>query len=167
MSEEPRDRTALGKRPAAERLPRDFIVGACVLVFCAAAYAVTLTFKEAPAALAQNVQPATFPQLVISVIAVFSVMLMALSLRLPAKALKPVPLMVPVSAAVMVGFVAAFGLLGFLPAMILLCLGLPVIWGERRWALVVPFAILFPAAIYGLFAVVLGVHFEPGPLAFW
>ena len=55
----------------------------------------------------------------------------------------------------------------FLPAMILLCLGLPVIWGERRWGLIVPFAILFPAAIYGLFAVVLGVHFDPGPLAFW
>lgn len=167
MSEEPRDRADTGERPIVARLPRDFIVGACVLAFCAVAYAVTLTFKEAPAALAQNVQPATFPRLVISVIAVFSVMLMALSFRLPAKVMKPVPLMVPVSAAVMIGFVAAFGLLGFLPAMILLCLGLPVIWGERRWALVVPFAILFPAAIYGLFAVVLGVHFEPGPLAFW
>ncbi len=167
MSQDPRDRSVAGERPAAFRLPRDFIVGACVLAFCAAAYAVTLTFKEAPAALAQNVQPATFPRLVISVIAVFSVALMALSFRQPAKDLKPVPLIVLVSAAVMVGFVAAFGLLGFLPAMILLCFGLPVIWGERRWALVVPFALLFPAAIYGLFAVVLGVHFDPGPLAFW
>ena len=167
MSEERLDRDAAGERPARGRLPRDFIVGACVLVFCGAAYAVTLTFKEAPAVLAQNVQPATFPRLVISVIAVFSVALMALSFRLPAKALKPVPHIVPVSAAVMIGFVAAFGLLGFLPAMILLCFGLPVIWGERRWALIVPFALLFPAAIYGLFAVVLGVYFDPGPLAFW
>ncbi len=167
MSGEPHDQDAAGARPAGGRLPRDFIIGACVLAFCAAAYAVTLTFREAPAALAQNVQPATFPRLVITVIAVFSVVLMVLSFRLPAKALKPVPVIVPVSAAVMVGFVAAFGLLGFLPAMILLCLGLPVIWGERRWALVVPFALLFPAAIYGLFAVVLGVHFDPGPLAFW
>jgi putative tricarboxylic transport membrane protein len=167
MSEDPHEQDAAGARPAAARLPRDFVVGACVLAFCGVAYAVTLTFKEAPAALAQNVQPATFPRLVISVIAVFSIVLMVLSFRLPAKALKPVPATVPVSAAVMVGFAAAFGLLGFLPAMILLCLGLPVIWGERRWGLIVPFAILFPAAIYGLFAVVLGVHFDAGVLAFW
>ncbi len=167
MSADPQDRDAAAARPAAARLPRDFIVGACVLAFCGAAYVVTLSFKEAPAALAQNVQPATFPRLVISVIAVFSIVLMALSFRLPTKALKPVPVTVPVSAAVMIGFVAAFGLLGFLPAMILLCLGLPVIWGERRWALILPFAMLFPAAVYGLFAVVLGVHFDPGSLAFW
>ena len=62
MSQDPHDTNAAGGRPAAFRLPRDFIVGACVLAFCAVAYAVTLTFKEAPAALAQNVQPATFPR---------------------------------------------------------------------------------------------------------
>lgn len=167
MPEDALERDAAAARPATARLPRDFVVGACVLAFCAAAYAVTLSFKEAPPALAQNVQPATFPRLVISVIAVLSGVLMALSFRLPVKALKPVPVMVPVSAAVMIGFVVAFGLVGFLPAMVLFCIGLPAIWGERRWILVVPFAILFPAAIYGLFAVVLGVHFDPGPLAFW
>jgi hypothetical protein len=167
MSADPNDQDAVPVRPAGPRLPRDVIVGACVLVFCGAAYAVTLTFEEAPAALAQNVQPATFPRLAISVIAVLSAVLMALSFRLPTKILKPLPATVPVSAAVMVGFVAAFGLLGFLPAMILLCVGLPLIWGERRWGLIAAYAMLFPAVIYGLFAVVLGVHFDPGPLAFW
>ena len=61
----------------------------------------------------------------------------------------------------------AFDFLGILPAMILLCLGLPIMWGEKRLIFVVPYAILFPLAIYGLFAVVLGVHFEPSPLVFW
>ena len=151
---------------AARRLPRDVVVGACVLVFCAIAYAITFGFKQAPAALAQNVQPASFPRLVISVIAVLSAGQMILSLRLPEKALKPLPLTVAVSAAVMIAFVIAFDALGILPAMMLLCFGLPVLWGERRWHLIVPYAILFPAAIYGLFAKILGVHFDPGLFGF-
>ncbi len=147
---------------AARGVPRDVLVGACVLAFCAVAYAITFSFKQAPAALAQNVQPASFPRLVISVIAVLSAGQMILSLRLPEKTLKPLPVTVATSAAVMVAFVIAFDALGILPAMMLLCFGLPVLWGERRWHLIVPYAILFPAAIYGLFAKVLGVHFDPG-----
>jgi hypothetical protein len=51
--------------------------------------------------------------------------------------------------------------------MVLLCLGLPVLWGERRWYAILPFAIGFPTAVYLLFAEVLEVHFEPSPLVFW
>ncbi len=69
--------------------------------------------------------------------------------------------------AVMIGFVIAFDILGILPAMMLLCFGLPILWGERRLHLVIPYAIIFPLAIYGLFAIVLRVHFEPSPLVFW
>jgi putative tricarboxylic transport membrane protein len=66
-----------------------------------------------------------------------------------------------------VGFVLAFQWLGIMPAMVLLCLGLPVLWGERRWHLVLPFGVGFPLAVYFLFAQVLEVHFEPSPLVFW
>ena len=51
--------------------------------------------------------------------------------------------------------------------MILLCFFLPVLWGERRFKFIVPYSIVFPLAIYALFAIVLKVHFEPSPLAFW
>jgi putative tricarboxylic transport membrane protein len=51
--------------------------------------------------------------------------------------------------------------------MVLLCVGLPVLWGERRWHLVLPFGLAFPLAVYVLFAEVLDVHFEPSPLVFW
>lgn len=149
------------------RVPTDLVVGACILLFCAAAYAVTLTFDRAPAAVAQNVQPATFPRLVLGVIAVLTLAMMAGAWRAPARRRRPLPPMVALSAAIMIGFVLAFQWLGIVPAMVLLCLGLPVLWGERRAYLVLPFGLGFPLAVYLLFVEVLEVHFEPSPLVFW
>lgn len=160
-----REGEADGDRSA--RLPSDLVVGACILLFCAAAYAVTLTFARAPAVVAQNVQPATFPRLVLGVIAVLTVAMMVFARGRPERRRRPVPAMTWLSAGIAIGFVLAFQWLGILPAMMLLCLGLPVLWGERRWLLVVPFGIGFPLAVYALFAQVLDVHFEPSPLVFW
>lgn len=154
-------------RGAAARIPRDAIVGAAILAFCLATYLVTLTFKEAPAVIAQNVQPATFPRMVLLVMAVLAGIIMFLSFRTPDKQLKKFKPMLWPSAAIMPGFVLTFEFLGILPAMILLCFFLPLLWGERRLKLIVPYSIVFPAAIYLLFAVVLKVHFEPSPLVFW
>ena len=151
----------------AARIPRDAVVGAAILAFCLATYLVTLTFKEAPAVIAQNVQPATFPRMVLLVMAVLAGIIMFLSFRAPDQQLKKFKPMLWPSAAIMPGFVLAFQFLGILPAMILLCFFLPLLWGERRLKLIVPYSIVFPAAIYLLFAVVLKVHFEPSPLVFW
>lgn len=167
MSDTPETGGRTADRRSAVRIPRDAIAGAGVLLFCLAAYLATLLIKKAPPALAQNVQPATFPRLVLAVMTVFAVIIIVDSFRRPDKTPKPIRAMVWPSAAVMVGFVIAFDALGILPAMMLLCFGLPVMWGERRLMLIVPYAILFPLAIYGLFAVALGVHFEPSPLVFW
>jgi putative tricarboxylic transport membrane protein len=149
------------------RLPSDLIVGGCILLFCAAAYGVTLTFAKAPAVVAQNVQPATFPRLVLGVIAVLTLIMMVLARGRPERPRRRVRAMTWLSAAVMVGFVLAFQWLGIVPAMVLLCLGLPVLWGERRSHLVLPFGLGFPLAVYLLFVEVLEVHFEPSPLVFW
>jgi putative tricarboxylic transport membrane protein len=156
---------AVGRGPAG--LPSDLVVGGAILLFCAAAYAVTLTFDKAPAAVAQNVQPATFPRLVLGVIAVLTITMMVLAPGRPARRRSPVAAMTWLSAGIMVGFVLAFQWLGILPAMILLCLGLPVVWGERRWHVVLPFGLGFPLAVYFLFVEILEVHFEPSPLVFW
>ena len=149
------------------RVPSDLLVGGCILLFCAAAYGVTLTFGRAPAVVAQNVQPATFPRLVLGVIAVLTVAMMIFAHGRPERRRRAVPAMTWLSAAIAVGFVLAFQWLGIVPAMMLLCLGLPVLWGERRWYLVVPFGLGFPLAVYALFAEMLDVHFEPSPLVFW
>lgn len=149
--------------PAA-RLPRDLVVALALLAFCAVAYAVTLGFAKAPAAVAQNVQPATFPRLVIGVIAVLSATLAVLSFRIDSMRKRPVRPMVWVTAAMMIAFVIAFDTLGFVAAMVLFGGAMPVLWGERRWTRVLPFALLFPAAVYLVFVVGLGVHFDPGLL---
>jgi putative tricarboxylic transport membrane protein len=166
MSARPEPDGEAGGRPSG-RLPADLIVGGCILLFCAAAYGVTLTFATAPAVVAQNVQPATFPRLVLGVIAVLTVVMMATARSQPQRRRRRVPAMTWLSAAAMVGFVLTFQWLGIVPAMVLLCQGLPVLWGERRWHLVIPFGLGFPLAVYLLFAEMLDVHFEPSPLAFW
>jgi putative tricarboxylic transport membrane protein len=166
VSERPEDEAEVAGQRAG-RLPSDLVVGASILLFCAAAYGVTLTFDRAPAIVAQNVQPAMFPRLVLGVIAVLTVIMMALARGRPERPRRRVPAMTWLSAGIAVGFVLAFQWLGIVPAMVLLCLGLPVLWGERRWHLVLPFGVGFPLAVYLLFAEMLDVHFEPSPLVFW
>lgn len=152
-------------RSSPPRLPRDAVVGGCVLVFCAVAFAVTLTFDRAPAALAQNVQPARFPQLVLGVMAVLATLIVVRAFAVPDKPLKPVKRMVLVSASILLGFVVAVDVVGFFEAAMLLCLVLPPVWGERRWRLIVPYALALPAGLWVLFVQVLDVYFEPGLVA--
>lgn len=149
----------------AGRLPRDFMIGAAILVFCAAAYWITLGFQEAPAALAQNVQPASFPRLVIGVIACLSVVMMVLGLGQSGQRQKVPPISVFVTATMMIGFVVAFDTLGIIAAMALFTLTMPILWGERRIFVLIAFAVLFPALVYTVFALGLGVYFAPGVLA--
>lgn len=153
-----------GRSAQAVRLPRDFIIGLVILILCAVTYSITLGFKAAPAAIAQNVQPATFPRMVLVVISCLALIMMAMSFRRDSKPGKALPLMIPFTGALMVGFVIAFDFLGIIPAMLLFCALLPLIWGERRWAFIVAFAALFPALIYAVFALGFGVHFEAGIL---
>ncbi|MEQ8815425.1 MAG: tripartite tricarboxylate transporter TctB family protein [Thalassobaculum sp.] len=153
-----------GAAAPAARFPRDLLVACAILAFCAVAYGITLGFAKAPAAVAQNVQPATFPRLVIAVIAVLSGVLALMSFRADSARKRPVRPMVVATAVMMVAFVIAFDILGFIAAMVLFAAAMPLLWGERRWRLVLPFAVLFPAAIYLVFVVGLGVHFDPGLL---
>ncbi len=149
---------------AAARIPRDLVIAGALLAFCAVTYGITLGFDEAPAAVAQNVQPATFPRLVLAAIAVLAAVLAVTSFRLDSPRKWPIKPMVPATAAMMVAFVVAFDTLGFIAAMGLFGLLMPVLWGERRWRLVIPYAVLFPAVVYVVFVLGLGVHFDPGLL---
>lgn len=144
------------------RWPRDLLAGIVLLAACGVAYFVTLGFEEAPAALAQNVQPATFPRLVIVVIAVLGTMMIVLGLPLKEPARQLPPLSVFVTAAMMVGFVVALEQLGIMMAMILFSLAMPILWGERRPVPLLIYSVLFPSAIWVVFATILDVHFEPG-----
>ena len=41
---------------------------------------------------------------------------------------------------------------------------LPLLWGERRWLLLLAYSVLFTGAVTYVFSIVLGVYFEPGVL---
>lgn len=141
-------------------VPSDVVVGLVVLALCAVAYWITLGFEQAPAALARNVQPRTFPQLVIGLIAALTGLMMWRALRTGERKQRgPVPPMVPLTIAAVGVFVALFSFLGVFLAMATICVGLPLLWGERRYLALAAYAVLFPAAIYGLFVRVLDVRF--------
>jgi putative tricarboxylic transport membrane protein len=145
----------------------DLGIGAAMQLLCRVVWLITRTIQPAPPARAPKGQPASFPRLVVAVIAVLTVAMVLLGRTAPGKSRSRAPAMVWLSAGIMVGFVLVFQWLGIVPAMVLVCLGLPVLWGERRWHLIIPFGVGFPLVVYALFAMALGVHFEPSPLAFW
>ena len=60
---------------------------------------------------------------------------------------------------------ALMPLAGTLVTLFLICLALPLLWGERRLKAVIPFALLFPLAVKLVFETLLAVPFEPGLLA--
>jgi hypothetical protein len=144
------------------RLPRDMAVGLALLAFCGLAFWISLSIEKAPAALAQNVQPATFPRMVLAVIALLTVLMMALGLRREEAARKaPKPVML-LTGALMFAFVLAFSALGPLAAMFGFFLIMPVAWGERPSLKLLIYALAVPLAVHLLFVVALDVYFPPG-----
>lgn len=153
------------ERPAqAGRAPRDLVVGLVILALCALVYWLTLGFREAPPALAQNVQPATFPRMVVGVIAALAVLMIVLGLGHKARQRRVPPPLVAGTALAMLAFVLAFQWLGIVAAMVLFCLAMPFAWGERRWPAILAFGLGFPALVWLIFAVGLDVHFDDSPL---
>lgn len=159
-----------GAAPPSPLIHRVDLWVACVLlVFCGAAYYLTTGFEEVPALLAQNVPPEWFPQLLI-----WTIVILTLTLPFEHRFLEkgregldsdrktPIPPMVIYTAITLCLVVASIAWIGTLFTMVLVCTALPMLWGERRWKVLVPFAILFPAAVAFLFTQVLKVYFEPG-----
>lgn len=145
----------------------DLVVGGLLILFAVLVFGWTFTFDKAPAALAQNVQPASFPRLVAVIIIILTSVMMILSHgSSPAKPRKSLKFTMWTTAAAMLMFVLAFSYLGIVVAMVLFCLFFPMSWGERRLHWLIPFALIFPAIIYFLFAKMLGVFFEPGIMGF-
>ncbi len=147
----------------------DLVVALIILAICGILYYVTTTFEEVSAMLAQNVPPEFFPQLVLIIIAI-------LTLGIPFEHLlhtrrggdidsersDRIRRMPYVTGALLIALVVGIPYLGMLLTMIVVCAVLPLLWGERRLKLIIPFAIVFPLAVAYLFNKVLLVFFEPG-----
>ena len=159
-----------GAAPPAPLIHRvDLWVAVILLAFCGWAYYLTTGFEEVSALLAQNVPPEWFPRLLIWTIAILT---LALPFEhrflekgregLDSDRKTPIPPMAVITAILLCLTVAAIAWIGTLFTMVLICVALPLLWGERRLKVLIPFAILFPAVVALLFTQGLKVYFEPG-----
>ena len=165
--------TRKGARPAGPvaRLihPVDALLAAIILALVGWLYYETTQFEEVSFLFTQNVPPQMFPQILLIIIG-------ALALAMPFEHLlskrkgkdldkgrrehvKPLTWFTMVA---LVAIISASQLLGTLLTMVAVCLVIPLLWGERRLKVVLPFAVIFPVCVALLFSVVLGVFFDPG-----
>lgn len=147
----------------------DLGVSVLILLCCAFLFWDTTRFDVVPSSLAQNVQPTTFPRLLIGTIVVLTLMLPFEYLQKKRQGIDldsgrrewPRPI-VFVTAAVLIGLVLLMPPLGTVVTLVIACAGLPLLWGERRYGIIAVYAIAFPLAITALFVGVLEVNFLPG-----
>ena len=145
----------------------DLILAAIILAVCGILYFVSTRFEEASEQMSQNIPPEWFPQLLL-------VFIMALALIIPFEHLfkgkevlakdrqakvKPISI---ASAALLSAIIFLMPWLGTFVTMVAICVLLPLLWGERRLKILLPFAIIFPGAVTLLFTKVLRVYFETG-----
>ncbi|MDH3195821.1 MAG: tripartite tricarboxylate transporter TctB family protein [Hyphomicrobiales bacterium] len=147
----------------------DLIVAFIVIVICGFFYYATTTFEEVSNLLAQNIPPEFFPRWVLIIIAV-------LALGLPfehvvhrkrggnidserSERVKQMPYL---TAGLLLIFIVAMPVIGTLLSTIGICLTLPILWGARRWRLIIPFALIFPLVVAYVFDRILLVQYEPG-----
>ncbi len=153
-----------GRTGPGPRFHSDFVVAAVVLVFCAAVVYLTMTFEEVPPTLAQGMQPADFPRLVVGVIVLLTVIMVLQARGKEDKRREPVPAIVYFTILAMIGFLIISQWIDLFLAIIAFCATLPLLWGERRYALVAAFAVILPVAIFVLFSTILEVRFPRGVL---
>jgi len=149
----------------------DLIVAFIVIAICAFFYFATTNFEEVSNMLAQNIPPEFFPRWVLVIIVV-------LALGLPfehvvhrkrgenidserSERVKQMPYL---TAGLLFVFITAMPYIGTLLSTIGICLTLPILWGARRWRLIIPFAIIFPLVVAFIFDRILLVQYEPGLL---
>jgi putative tricarboxylic transport membrane protein len=149
--------------------PTDLIVAFIVIAICAFFYFMTSTFEEVSMLLAQNVGPEMFPRGVLIII-----MLLALALpfehilharrgdNIDSNRKERVNRMPYFTAALLFAAIAAMPYIGTLLSTVGICLALPRLWGEKRWRMVLPFAIIFPTIVAFVFDRILLVQYEPG-----
>ena len=147
----------------------DCVVAAVIVAGCAFLLWETTNFAKIPHGLAQNVPPALFPRLLLVVIAGMALLLPFEHIQKRAQGIdlddarrdriRPITYLTALALTVVVVVVPW---LGTLPAMVLACAVLPILWGERRWWLIAVYALALPTAVTLLFVGGLDVRFIPG-----
>lgn len=147
----------------------DLVVSAIILLIIAILYWDTTRWPSVPTSLSQEAPPTVFPRLLMGVIAILAIALpfervwkrrAGVDLAIGGQGW-PRPVMF-LTAAWIVLAVYLMPMLGVLPVMFGSALVLPLLWGERRYAAVIIFAILMPVAVAALFGIGLQVNLAFG-----
>lgn len=147
----------------------DTILALGIIAVCAWLYYVTTTFDQPSALLGQNVLPEDLPQGLLIIIGFLALLMPVEHLfersrwpKIEKSRSEPIRILTWITMGFLIVFMAAAPYLGTLPTIFLISLLMPLLWGERRFLLVGAFSIGFTAAVTYVFAIILGVHFEPG-----
>lgn len=168
-----RDQQNQGERRGSTPLldPIDTVIAVLLLAACIFLYWETTRFDEVPDFLGENVLPEHFPRLVIYLIGVLALIIPFEHRIWPERWRKiredrsePIPKITLATMALLILIVLAEPYIGTVLSIATVSLALPLLWGERRWRLLIPFVVLFTIAVTFVFSDVLSVHFEPGIL---
>ena len=143
---------------------QDSLIGACLIAFCAFVFWLTTGFDEVPPMLSQNVPPTFFPRLVLSIIALLSLVLVVQGLKKEVDTKETIEPAVFVTAAIIAVAGLLLSFIGTLPTLGLVAIVLPIAWGERRAHLIGALAVCLPAGVYLIFSFALGIRFPAGRL---
>jgi putative tricarboxylic transport membrane protein len=139
------------------------VAAAAVIAIAAALFAATFWFEQMPEGITRGFGAELFPRMVLGTIIALAILL-ALT---PASStpLPRIPPMVWYSGAALLVFMGLVRVIGTLPAMFVFLVALGILWGERRYVLVLITAALMTAAIWGVFVKGFGVQLPKGLFA--
>lgn len=138
-------------------------VAATVVVAVAAAlFAATFWFEKMPEGITRGFGAELFPRMVLG-----TIVALALLLALTPASDAPLPRIPPMmwySGASLLAFMALVPVIGMLPAMFVFLISLGMLWGERRYWVLLLSATALMAAVWGVFVKGFGVQLPRGLL---
>ena len=140
----------------------DYTVAAFILAFCAFVYFLTTRIIKVPPALAQGIQPSSYPQGVLFFILIFTGMMLFEGRRRRPDIPEPIPRLAYYTTAAMVGSLLIATSVDFFLGLILFIMICVPLWGMRRPFVALLFGVALCAAMYALFAEGLQVRFPRG-----
>lgn len=149
--------------------PTDTVIAVLLLAGCAFLYWETTRFDEVPSFLGQNVLPEHFPRLILYLIGILALIIPFEHRLWPERWRKirddrsePIPKITLATMGLLILIVFVEPYIGTTLSIATVSLAMPLLWGERRWHLLIPFVVLFTLTVTFVFSEILRVYFEPG-----
>ncbi len=147
----------------------DTVLALVLIALCVLLYWVSAGFPEPGLFLGENVLPEHFPRLLLVAIGVLALLLpFEHRLEVDRWPLIRKARRAPIGASTFVTMGSLLILVGIgewigtILTIVIAAVGLPLLWGERRLMLIIPYAAIFTGIVTYLFSIVLSVYFEPG-----